>query len=205
MNRPFPLAVTRHLPALTGILALSWSALTVADVHRHGPFPIEIAEARAAAEAAFENLDEDGDGMVSRSEFMSAPSLRGAWPGHGEGPHGRHRMHGPINPDAPEAARAAGRERREAHDEALFQRLDTDGDGVLSPEEFGSGEIRQARSGMTRERLFERLDQSGSGALSREEFTGWLARLEAMDADGNGVVTREEAKAHPRAGRGAAD
>jgi len=195
--------LARCLPALAGVLALSVPAISLGHEHRHGHFPINIAEARAAADAAFTAMDADGDGAVSRAEFLAAPSLRDAWPGHGKWPHG-HRKHERGDAEAGAAARERWQERMAAHEAALFERLDVDGDGRLSADEFGVDEIRQAGSEVKRERLFERLDRSGSGTLSREEFGWWVDRLAAMDADGDGVVTREEARAHHKARHGSA-
>jgi Ca2+-binding EF-hand superfamily protein len=46
-----------------------------------------------------------------------------------------------------------------------------------------------------RERMFDRLDRNGDGVLSADELPDPIARLEAMDADGDGTVTAEEARA----------
>jgi Ca2+-binding EF-hand superfamily protein len=203
MIRPY--FFSRRLPVIAGALTLAaLPALALGHEHRHAKFPIDIAEARAAADAAFTALDADGDGVVSRNEFLEAADLQGIWPGHGKRLHGLHRMHGRGDAEPRAEARGQWRERRDAMDEALFERLDVDGDGRLSADEFGSEEIRQARSEIKRERLFERLDRSGSGTLSRDEFGWWVDRLEAMDADGDGVVTHEEAQTHRRARSGAA-
>lgn len=46
------------------------------------------------------------------------------------------------------------------------------------------------------EARFQTLDADRSGGLSREELPDPSRRLEAMDSDGDGTVTREEARAH---------
>lgn len=81
-------------------------------------------------------------------------------------------------------------------------RMDSDGDGQISREEFRPPEDR---AGMG---PFKRADADGDGAVSREELDAageehaqqmqarMTARFNAMDSDGNGVVTGEEAANH---------
>jgi hypothetical protein len=81
-------------------------------------------------------------------------------------------------------------------------RMDADGDGQISREEFRPPEDR---AGMG---PFKRADADGDGAVTREEMNAagaehaqqmqakMTARFNAMDADGNGVVTGEEAANH---------
>jgi Ca2+-binding EF-hand superfamily protein len=217
MTRFLPHPTTRRITAIAGAavfagtLALSWSAQTLAD-QKHGPeFPISIAEARAAFDARFDALDADGDGVISRSEFMDAPAAarHGGWAHHGKRGPGM-RLHGRKGGEHTLVADEGGNdERRDAWeakraelDAQVFARLDTDGDGQLSEDEFGARELREARREMVQERMFDRLDRDGSGTLSRAELGVWLNRLEAMDADADGTVTREEARAHRQARRG---
>ena len=90
----------------------------------------------------------------------------------------------------------------------IIDRLDTDGDGLVSQMEMKAGENR----------LFERMDTDGNGSVSLEEVQANMqgrldekrarlaerhaertermkARFAEMDADKNGLVTAEEADA----------
>ncbi|MEQ8486640.1 MAG: EF-hand domain-containing protein [Pseudomonadales bacterium] len=203
----------RQAMLVGGALAVSMAAL--AGSHHGGPeFPISIADARAKAEARFEAVDQDGDGAISRAEFDAAPPPdgrghhpwhRGGWK-HGPGHH-RHQdgMAADADPASREQRRAEWQARREAAEAELFAALDTDGDGKLSAAEFDTGRMKEARRDARRERAFARLDRNGDGMLSRDELPDPVARLEAMDADGDGLVSQAEAEAARQARQGKAE
>lgn len=155
----------------------------------HGPdYPISVPEARDRAEAHFQELDADGSGEISAAELASAP--RGErWVIRHHGHHAHARRSGDGD------ASAAG-ERHAAMNTAVFERLDEDGDGLLSKTELDMRRLREVRHELMRERVFARLDADASGGLSREELPDRSRRLAAMDADDDGTVTREEARAH---------
>jgi len=82
---------------------------------------------------------------------------------------------------------------------ALDGAFDTDGDGVVTPEEMRAGRLSSV----------ETYDADGNGTLSLDEFEAFHAariqkltegRFQALDADGDGQVTAEEFAA-PRFGR----
>lgn len=129
-----------------------------------------------------QRLDADGDGVVSLQEFQ-----------------------------------AAGAER--------FAALDADGDGRISAEEFAAGRRGPARAagdksdgrhaGPRAERMqqfraqyFAKLDADGDGYVSRAEFDQQhMARFNALDANGNGVIDADErpARRGMRDGKGRRD
>ncbi len=165
---------------------------------RKPEFPISLEEARARAEARFQELDADGDGTISASEFAQAPM-----------PRFHDRLHGKPSRTGSEADgqrrapdRAERPTRREASESELFARLDENGDGQLSRAEFSRERIREARQAIAREQMFQRLDDDGDGTLSRDELPDMVSRLEAMDADDDGQVTRDEARAYHQERRG---
>ena len=75
--------------------------------------------------------------------------------------------------------------------QALYTRLDTDGDGKLTADEFSAGltgeeELMTTHFGdVTQESMravFESLDEDGNGSLSWEEFSKGSVRLSADDS-----------------------
>jgi hypothetical protein len=109
--------------------------------------------------------------------------------------HGLHRQLHRADGEQPERDPEARRQL----DQDTFGRLDGDGDGLLSRDEFDAAKLRAAQHAERQERLFARLDADGSGGLAREELPDPTRRLAAMDADGDGMVTRAEARAHREA------
>lgn len=74
----------------------------------------------------------------------------------------------------------------------LMQRIDADGDGKVTLEEFK----------VPQERRFGMLDANGDGVIDKDEFGARrMARFGARDADGNGVLEGDELAVRGR-GRG---
>lgn len=76
----------------------------------------------------------------------------------------------------------------------IFQRTDTDGSGALDREELTAAMLESFRK-RSRSRFAE-LDADENGAISKSELTAAVIRqFSCMDADWDGAVTLEEARA----------
>ena len=183
---------------------------------------IDLGEARAADEKRFAAADADGDGRVSADEFAAIDPRRlfadmrpdGDRQRRGDGrvrprteSRVRPRTESRVRPrtesrgagreamrermrERMEQRRAAVAERRQEIRAREFDTADADGDGQLSAEEYkdmpANLKAAQQRS------VFERLDTNSDDMLSPEEFPRVAVRLQALDADGDGLVTRKE-------------
>ncbi len=89
-----------------------------------------------------------------------------------------------------------------AHRAERFLSADTNGDNLVSPEEFEAFSLaeRERKQAERQAKRFERLDANGDGLITAEEHDAAAAeRMERMfdrvDADGDGVVTEAEMEA----------
>ncbi|AEW98523.1 EF-hand domain-containing protein [Streptantibioticus cattleyicolor] len=134
----------------------------------------------------FTMLDTDGDGVISRREYLARPER---------------------------AARALGRDgddplvraARVAH-ERVYASMDADGDGRVTFEEYATWAGGEVFDGVCRQALgalFDLADADADGALARAEFTRLRSVLgndagnaakafDALDTDGDGRVGRDE-------------
>lgn len=101
--------------------------------------------------------------------------------------------------------------------EELFRRLDTNHDGVISPEDkpanpFPRGGDKSMGQGMDPRQIIRRLDKNGDGALSFEEFrVGWMVRdlfedqqkaiFNALDRNHDQQLTPEDFPPRPPQGK----
>ena len=181
----------RYLFVAVTVAATITAAAFTADAQRRGEhFPIDIAAAKERAAERFAAVDSNEDGAVSVDEFVAAgPQREGVMRGLPRGPRGAgmdRRRGGKRDMERREAMR----ERRAAMEEGVFEQADGDGDGALSKDEYDG--LPQARRQVAMQRTFERLDDDGDGVLSPEELAGRVSRLESLDADEDGKVTRRE-------------
>jgi len=67
----------------------------------------------------------------------------------------------------------------------VFDRLDKNGDGSLTREEFADAARRQGGR-------LNQMDTNNDGKISRDEWKGNPKRFDRLDANGDGVITKEE-------------
>ena len=186
------------LVAVTVATTITAAAVTAAAERRAERFPIDIAEAKERAAERFAAVDTNEDGSVSADEFLAAEPDRGRRTGgFAPGRRGPGMDRAGAAKEAREARREGMRERREAMrermaemEEGVFERADSDDDGTLTKEEYEG--LGQARRQVAMQRMFERLDDDGNGVLAPAELGGQVERLESLDADDDGKVTRAE-------------
>lgn len=195
--KDFPVSAT-----VAVIVTAAFTAATLAaagDSHRQPKLPINIEEAKAHAAEMFAKVDEGADGKITFEEFKAADldRRRGRM-------HRRHMMmrsamaHGDHAGDYAgdhasefdDAASELQRNRRAEHRDALFAAADIDHDGTLSPDEFA--DLRNVRSSMAKRKAFDRLDTDDSQYLTIDEFPPHVHKIEALDANGDGEITRDE-------------
>lgn len=172
-----------HLPTILPFAAGALATALAIDGLAEGRdrFPIDLEAARAAAEQRFRNADADGDGLISEQEFLAVDprSLR---------PDGdRHKRR---RADSPHVRPEGSAERQRLARQQRFEAGDSDGDGVLSAEEYAA--LPEANRRQGQQRLFAGLDDDQDGMLTPEEFPNPARRLEGLDADGDGQISRDE-------------
>jgi Ca2+-binding EF-hand superfamily protein len=111
------------------------------------------------ADQMFENADANGDGRISRSEFMAARDrafTRLDRDGDGY----------LTSADAPRGLRArGGGQGGQGGQGALMRAMDADGDGRISREEFVNGSLR----------VFDRTDANHDGVVDAQELAAFHA------------------------------
>lgn len=199
--KDFPLSVTIAV-CVTGA-ALVGNAF--AGQKERGAGQVDLGELRAADEKRFAAADANGDGLVSAEEFANVDPRqmigdkrhRGEWVREDAGRAAARVERRDMDREDLRrriAEREAAREERRAEAKTRdFQIADSDGDGQLSADEYGDMPTR-LKAARQRE-MFGRLDANEDGMLTPDEFPRMAARLEVLDADGDGQVTRTEMRA----------
>jgi len=214
----------RH--AYTIVITLCLAGLLSGNVasakdHRLGGLPLNLddvqAKFEAKSQARFQESDADGSGTLNIDEFSSARTPAEHADGekltrrelrrqirreHSAGnrakpnkhPRGMHRrLFGKhLDEETRHALREATRRER-------FTLLDTNQDGVLSELEYAQAN-RETSKLARRRALFNHLDVNADGELTQAEMPQPIERLRAADANGDGLLTREEMRAARRQG-----
>lgn len=164
-------------------------------------------------------MDKDGDGRVTRSEFTGPQPLFGLLDANRDGVIGPAEIRMAAEPAAPAAGQRPGggmpggmiarlkgfdadgdgritREEFKGRPQ-VFDRIDTDKDGVISAEELArvpdspaasNPEMNQAIPA----RRLKAMDKDGDGKVSREEFQGAPRVFERLDANKDGFLSHED-------------
>ena len=145
---------------------------------------------------AFERLDRNGDG------FIDPADVRGAMPGQpGEG---RDMRRGGEIFDRLDTDKDGVLSAEEIGERPFLKRLDTDGDGRVTKEEamaaarqMGSrGADARRGRGLTQEGL-RRFDRDGDGKVTADEFPGNERQFGRLDRNGDGVLDSADLEAEP--------
>lgn len=182
----------------------------IKDADQNGDRQLSFEEASTAmphiTAERFERMDQNGDGQLTPNEMHRGRS-RGEDGKSGQRGGGFERIDangdGQVSYEEMTAVRPNMPQER-------FDGLDKDGDGFLSHEEMRSGHQRRGSEGRRRDpaQRFEKADANSDGELTFDEFSLHAEKMrrqlfDRMDADGNGVVSKEEMTQHrPPRGQG---
>ena len=147
---------------------------------------VNVAEARGQGGQgpelpAFEQIDANGDGLVTTAELQAAMQAQAAErfaqsDTDGDGALSAEEL----------AAAALAREnsRRDSNITRMIARLDTNGDGVLQIEEMQArGDDRRAQG---QGRMFDMMDTDDDGSVSAQEYETALAFMAERGGRGHG-------------------
>lgn len=179
------------------------NALRAADANQDGEISLDefLAGVPNATEEQFDVLDRNDDGVISREDR----------PEPGEGPGGqRDRMRQIFIRADVDQNREVTYEELEAVLPMLtqdkFDRMDRNGDGVLSPADRPEGAPGPGgdNRGQRIRRLLMQADADGNREVTFDELQAVLPELtqeqfDRMDRNGDGVISRED---RPEPGRG---
>jgi len=152
-------------------------SVTAAAIAATTLFGAGIAQARGGhggerpgAEFIFEELDANGDGVVTQAEIDAHAAARFAKSDtDGDGNLSVEEMVATAEARMQERMKR-GSEKMAKRTERMIERKDTNDDGMLSMAELQDGKQRGGK-------IFERMDTDGDGAISRAEFDAAKAHM----------------------------
>lgn len=126
------------------------------DVERHPH--------RRGPEEMFKHMDRDGDGKISKREFLAAPRMKSLPEEKREAFFSRLDRNGDGFLIGEEIR--AMRQQTERRAMEGFRKLDTDGSGGVNYEEFSKGEFSSKLPEEKRQQVFKRMDADGNGEIN---------------------------------------
>jgi Ca2+-binding EF-hand superfamily protein len=160
----------------------------------------EPEAAAPSRDAKFRDWDRDGNGTLSRDEYPGHPGNFRALDTDNDGVLSAEEFHHRAGGGAPPSGGVLSEEfaakdhdgngtisRGEWPDAWEFDRRDHNRDGVLTRDEYFT-----PRTPGARDDEFRRLDTDNDGVIARGEWRGRPSAFDAMDANRNGVITRDE-------------
>jgi Ca2+-binding EF-hand superfamily protein len=138
------------------------SSLTLDELKANAPKGASEADANKRAEALFKAMDADQDGSVTSTEkdtFDTAMAEQ-----RQSMAFMTQQMSGPTNAD-------------------IFAETDTDGDGAVSIEEFGSDEAASEVDSESLQKLFDLIDADGDGSITETESSDFLDAIKSATGE----------------------
>ena len=186
---------------VTAITIASATALAGSEHHGKGRFMalfdsnnddvVTTEEFKQAAAERFAKMDADGNATVSKEEFRTYIM---------EKRQKRNEMKFQkidLNKDG-NVSEAEYLEYKQKKAQRRFARMDKDGDGVLSTDEFKTNRRHGKWSGKYgKGGIFAKLDKNSDGVITREEsLTAWSEWFAKIDSNGDKVVTADEVRSY---------
>lgn len=203
--------------------AQNTGSVTAADL---AASPDAIARDQKIAAFMVKHLDKDGKGYVSEDDFIAQAKTRFArMDARGDGKLTVDELTGPLGGRGKakfaQAASADAQQKAAKFKQKVFDRIDTNHDGVITQDEYiaaaaahfnkidvnGTGEIT-AQDIASSPRMVKReqrvaahevkkMDANGDGTVSQDEFVAAAkSRFARLDKNGDGFIDADEVPAH---------
>ena len=192
---------------MTTAIVVAIAFMTVSNAsaaeERQVRFPISIADVEARTNAKFTGADTNMDGLLYSEEFaqlrLEQPGAK--FRGRLEKRNGKAGKGGPIN-----RQRAAEQKQiRAAAAKEMFKLLDTNADGVIDANEYTQVNNRKLKRRAHKRAAFAQRDVNNDGFLAPSEMPNPVVRLQRLDTNGDGQVSKREMRKGMYAQRRAED